>query len=132
MRKNINFIEVIIVFCIIVILVKGWSYQKPSKESPTPMTTPGQITTKIPTPEKAGTKITPPESNTPEDNLSEKIPTPEKVRTKITAPESDIPEDNLSADFWFKKGNALYDQEKYEEAIICYDKAIEIEPDRIN
>ena len=102
MRRNINFIEVIIILCVIVILVKGLSYKKSSKEIPTPMPTPEQITTQT---------------------------TPEKVRTQIATPKSNIPTNNLSADFWFKKGNALYDQDKYEEAIICYDKAIEIEPE---
>lgn len=30
---------------------------------------------------------------------------------------------------WNDKGRALYEQEKYEEAIKCYDRAIEIDPD---
>ncbi|MGA9099784.1 MAG: tetratricopeptide repeat protein [Methanotrichaceae archaeon] len=29
---------------------------------------------------------------------------------------------------WLKKGNALFDQTKYDEAISCYDKVIEIDP----
>jgi tetratricopeptide (TPR) repeat protein len=29
---------------------------------------------------------------------------------------------------WFAKGNALYDQGKYDEAIQAYDKAIELDP----
>ena len=29
---------------------------------------------------------------------------------------------------WIEKGNNLYDQEKYEEAIKCYDKALRIDP----
>ncbi len=30
---------------------------------------------------------------------------------------------------WNNKGNALYKLEKYEEAIKCYDKALEIDPE---
>ena len=30
---------------------------------------------------------------------------------------------------WIYKGNALYNQHKYDEAIQAYDKAIEIDPD---
>jgi tetratricopeptide (TPR) repeat protein len=32
------------------------------------------------------------------------------------------------ADAWFNKGRALYDQDKYSEAIIAYDRAVEINP----
>ena len=32
---------------------------------------------------------------------------------------------------WYDKGRVFHDQEKYEEAIECYDKAIQIEPEDI-
>lgn len=34
----------------------------------------------------------------------------------------------LSAEDWTNKGNALDDQKKYEEAIKCFDKLIELDP----
>jgi tetratricopeptide (TPR) repeat protein len=37
-------------------------------------------------------------------------------------------DDSKDADAWLTKGNALYDSRKYEEAIKCYDKALELNP----
>ena len=37
--------------------------------------------------------------------------------------------EELSAVKWFSKGFALYELGRYEEAIECYDKAIELDPD---
>jgi Flp pilus assembly protein TadD len=34
----------------------------------------------------------------------------------------------MTAKDWFERGNALYIDSKYEEAILAYDKAIEIDP----
>ncbi len=36
-----------------------------------------------------------------------------------------------TAEDWYNKGNALYDQDKYDEAIQAFDKVIELKPDDI-
>jgi tetratricopeptide (TPR) repeat protein len=35
-----------------------------------------------------------------------------------------------NVDTWISKGNALYNLGQYNEAIVCYDKAIEIRPQK--
>jgi len=35
-----------------------------------------------------------------------------------------------SAEYWYKKGTALFNLERYSEALQCYDKAIQLEPDK--
>ena len=48
----------------------------------------------------------------------------------IELEEEDVEERQKSkeARIWLKKGNALFDQTKYDEAIPCYDKVIENDP----
>lgn len=36
--------------------------------------------------------------------------------------------DKLEAKIWFTKGTNLFHLRKYEEAIVCYDKALEFNP----
>jgi tetratricopeptide (TPR) repeat protein len=55
-----------------------------------------------------------------EPKQKESIKDATKLRTRST--------NSREAGAWLKKGNTFYDQAKYEDAISCYDKVIEIYP----
>jgi tetratricopeptide (TPR) repeat protein len=65
-------------------------------------------------------------------------PSPEKrsqidnLRLQIEDFQDLIPFLTQPAEYYFKQGNAFYFEKQYEEAIACYDKALEIKPDDSN
>ncbi|MCL0095377.1 tetratricopeptide repeat protein, partial [Dehalococcoidia bacterium] len=58
-------------------------------------------------------------------NLGSKAKEPEK---KVEYYTKALEIDPKNADAWNNKGDALYDLDKYEDAIHCYNKAREIKP----
>ena len=51
------------------------------------------------------------------------------VKRLSKMPTKEINEQKKEAKDWFKKGNSLQRKKKYEEAIECYDRAIELDPE---
>jgi tetratricopeptide (TPR) repeat protein len=103
-RKSIGFIELIIVISVIVIIVRGLAYKKPHNQHDSSKHSSHYITTKT-------TQFQPPVNN-----------------TQIKAPTSSINNDIWNKrDMLRKGGDNLFIQGKYEEAIKCYDKALELD-----
>lgn len=105
MKRNIGYIELAVVLCLIVIIVRAWSYEKSKK-----------------------VKVNPPSIRT-DINKSQNIINPFNFHHN----QKDVPIIHPTSkpepeEIWFRKGLEFYFQKNYKEVIKSFDKALEINP----